>query len=895
MDAERIAGYQVTGRQGSIGRQATTGSQATTAHQEAGGWERTAFGAVPNQRGEPGQPGRPANVAGMDSADGADAAAIDDADAAIVVGVAADAARVSGSAADAMGVTGAAADAAPVGGIDVRCEPLVVRDGCSPDRIPAGRWPSDGSLVRSEQFAVNEAIAQRGLFALHAPPGTGVAEVFGDLVAAIITERARRIAELPSPAAAFGESRAWSTHRVAAPNPALTGLEIVLAAPEPSALTAHGLPPIGAGWREAATAIDYFASTARLSDGVGAWAMLTARLGDGAANRAFAERWWRGAIRGTDVLFPAGESMAAALRRLKQQGPAVDWPTAVAGFRAALARAENLASERSRVAAAVTRISDLEQACEEASCFAEVAQARLVKAIERQPSVRAALAAAEEEHRARLADLGAHELGRPAIATVTADGKAALRSSAALSVALAGGLRRHKSWRDWSVARRELRAACASAKARRDAAAERAATLDATLVAAQAAVTETTALVTRLEAEIGPLAEAVAAARQQWGDHVPDGPSQAETEDLALIEWRETSAPWADDDYATARAEVFLAALELHKALITAQADVFAANLGALMDLLSSDRADAFSATGPLIPAQAKPAGAQNAFRAEDDASVAVDADGAALTAALELDGIVRIPGVEPRGTARVPAVDAHGTTRADGPTGGDAAAHADGAMGSGAATDATRMPDGGEAKAAGSAPTEQLTPAIAAAWQTLFLLVPVVHVPFGAIGALFADLGPARLGWLLADHAERLPGWQARAILGPINHAVFAGDTAATAEPVLAADNSLASDSATSTSGAITTSSVLTADSALRLAERAGRYGTWLRPGPAGPAGPAAPASSTGPAEQGKPTDGAGRIWVGTPLRVVRGLDRATIDLRNELAYDGLLVSDRD
>jgi hypothetical protein len=33
----------------------------------------------------------------------------------------------------------------------------------------------------------------------------------------------------------------------------------------------------------------------------------------------------------------------------------------------------------------------------------------------------------------------------------------------------------------------------------------------------------------------------------------------------------------------------------------------------------------------------------------------------------------------------------------------------------------------------------------------------------------------------------------------------------------------------------------------------------------------------------------------VGTPLRVVRGLDRATIDLRNNLAYDGLLVSDRD
>src|ERR1700678_3959745 len=51
--------------------------------------------------------------------------------------------------------------------IDVRRQPLVVRDGCAPDRTPAGRWPSDGALVRSEQFAVNEALASL------APGGAG--------------------------------------------------------------------------------------------------------------------------------------------------------------------------------------------------------------------------------------------------------------------------------------------------------------------------------------------------------------------------------------------------------------------------------------------------------------------------------------------------------------------------------------------------------------------------------------------------------------------------------------------------------------------------------------------------------------------------------------------------
>jgi hypothetical protein len=101
----------------------------------------------------------------------------------------------------------------------------------------------------------------------------------------------------------------------------------------------------------------------------------------------------------------------------------------------------------------------------------------------------------------------------------------------------------------------------------------------------------------------------VAAARQRWGDSVPVGPSQAETEDPALIEWRETSAPWADEEYATARAEAFIAALELHKALIIAQADVFEANLAALMDLVSA--------------AAARDAGDDNESGDEDDTGLA--------------------------------------------------------------------------------------------------------------------------------------------------------------------------------------------------------------------------------------------------------------------------------
>jgi len=675
--------------------------------------------------------------------------------------------------------------AAGIGGddrVDVRRQPLAVREGSAPERIPPARWPSERPLVRSEQFAVDMAIGQLtgdgGLFAVHAPPGTGVTEVFGDLVAAIITQRACRIADLPDPADAFGEPLpAWGPHVVAVPAEELTGFEIVLTAPRPDTPPRgtrsaeqngggnHGsqldsllvkelrpvppapvpvLPALGARWRDRAAEADYFPETARLAGDDG-WAMLCARLGDRAANADFTDRFWQGTARGTDALFHSGQSMTASLRRLADEDDkAVDWPAEVARFRSALAKAEALATERTAVSAALARLSSLEVACEEASAGADAAQARLARIGAREPDVSQRVLAAEKALGGRLAELGAHEISRPSATTVTPAGIAALRSRDALSIAVAGGLRRGRNWRIWTMRRRELRAACAAAERRRDAAVAAAAAFRADLAVAEESVAAAAAEVTRLAAELGPTAEAVAAARQRWGDHVPDGPAQAETEDAALIEWRETSEPWADEEYAAARAEVFFAALELHKALITARVDVVEANLAALMDLLPGD------------PAQAAP----------------------------------------------------------------DAAAPAD-----------THM--------------------VLAAWQTFFLVVPVVQAPFASAGTLFDGLGQGLLGWLLADHAESLPLRQALATLRRTDRAVFAGDTVATKD------------------------ALSTRASALRVAERSARHGTWL------------------PAEP--PEDGSARQWVAAPLRVARGLDRATIDQRNEQTYDGLLVPDRD
>jgi len=656
--------------------------------------------------------------------------------------------------------------------VDVRREPLVVRDGCTPERIPSGRWPADEVLVRSEQFAVNEAIAclagdgredggqhdgESGdwVFGVHAPPGTGVAEVFGDLVAAVVTERARRIAELADPAAAFGETRTWGPHTVTEPAGELAGFEIVLTAPDPGdgpVRSGPGLPPIGAAWRDRAARADYFSSTARLADGVGAWAMLAARLGDRAANRAFADRWWHGAVRGADVLFPAGESMAAALRRLK--GTTVYWPACVSWFRSALEKVGNLAAERMEVATALTRLSLLEQACEEASLSVETARGRLADLAGREPATRDAVIQAEDAYRSALAALGAHDLGRPELTTLTSQGVAALRSRRALSVAVAGAVRRGMNGQRWLTARRALRATCATAEQAWEDALRAAERLQADVTTARLVLDDCAMALSRLTAEMEPLAAVVAAARQRWGDCVPVGPSQAETEDPALIEWRETSAPWADAEYAKARAEAFIAALELHKALIVAQADVFEANLAALMELIA--------------------AGAD---------SQGTDSDLAGLRLA---------------------------------------------------------------------------------AWRSFFLVVPAVHVAFDAAESLFDGLGSDSLGWLLAAGADQLSADDVPRLLDCFHRAVFAGDTVlAPPRPEIAETIGIA---------------VPAQATAQDLADRVVRYGTWLPAGP--PSGP-----RPGPEPH----------WVGMPLRVVRGQDRTTVDRRNDLAYDGILITDRN
>src|ERR1022692_2102179 len=239
---------------------------------------------------------------------------------------------------------------------DVQKEPLCVRAGCAPDRIPSGRWVTDTNrpLAFSQQFAVNQILRTLsdtcGVFAVNGPPGTGKTTMLRDVIAAIVVNRAIELACLASPGEAFTTAREqWQpvrySHTITTPNPKLTSFEIVVTSSNNGAVDnvsteIPGPKGIGGQWRDAAATVDYFSQTA----GHDAWAMIAARLGNRANRATFVQDFWWNRDSGMQNML----GQTAALRP--------DWQGAVTSFRRALSRVRDLSAERSVVSHSITRL-----------------------------------------------------------------------------------------------------------------------------------------------------------------------------------------------------------------------------------------------------------------------------------------------------------------------------------------------------------------------------------------------------------------------------------------------------------------------------------------------------------------------------------------------------------
>ncbi|MGW1712634.1 DEAD/DEAH box helicase [Streptomyces sp. NPDC002156] len=166
-----------------------------------------------------------------------------------------------------------------------------------------------------------------------------------------------------------------------------------------------------------------------------------------------------------------------------------------------------------------------------------------------------------------------------------------------------------------------------------------------------------------------------------------------------------------------------------------------------------------------------------------------------------------------------------------------------------------------------GSVPATVPESHLRAAWQSLFLVVPVVSTTFASLDRVFGRLGSEALGWLFIDEAGQATPQMAVGGMWRARRTVVVGDPLQL-EPVVTlpwtAQRALRDEYGVAEEWAPGRTSVQ------QVADRTNRYGTLL------------------PAEL---PDGSLEAWVGSPLRVHRRCDDPMFTVSNAIAYDDLMV----
>ncbi|WP_218008886.1 DEAD/DEAH box helicase [Nocardia jiangxiensis] len=739
--------------------------------------------------------------------------------------------------------------------IDVRERIDTVLELTSPAAVAAGRWPSDPghALALSQQLAVNTALGMTdtGIVGVNGPPGTGKTTMLRDVISALVVERAARLAALPEPGAAFtGDQMRWKTgdrtRVVSLLRPELTGFEIVVASSNNGAVqnVTDEIPAsdaIGDDWRDAAAAANYFpeVATALLAPDpaerssqaipvarIEGWALLAARLGNKTNRGRFVNAfWYHTPDSAEDQQDWAG--LLSILKSYEAEIPEQTWEEAVEAFRAAETRVETIRRSRCAVYTQVVRRREVKQQLETttADLAAAVASAETTRG--------------ERDSALHTASECVREAERLARVQQAADEQAARQRRAVAEQAV------------------------------HDCRAEVERIVDGRRVRAEESVT-------RWVAELDRRVET-------WEEHRAQRPRWWKllwSFGAAGREWKQRDSALADQvqqaSQAIAQAQVEWEAVQCdlaiaRSAVSTAQHELTAATRAssAGIPLPSVTYEPLIIANRTLERAEREVTAAAQAlsrverrFQEEREELVALNAsltDGAGLKTYFPDDTWwterdrreSAAPWTDPewntvRSELLLAALALHRSFLQQMPT---------------------RMRQNLQAAmdvVGGGAPRDLSVQAAQAAWQSLFLVVPVVSTTFASYGRLFGHLEREALGWLLIDEAGQATPQNAVGALWRTRRAVVVGDPLQL-EPVTTlpfrTEDALRTDFGVDPQWSSSHTSVQ------RIADRLTPLGTSL-------------------------PDDEVPTWVGVPLTVHRRCDSPMFDIVNTIAYDGLMIN---